>query len=251
MSQEPTRLTHAQSARTIMKRCRNGALSTLATSPDGFPYGSLVSHAMTQDGDPVLLLSNLAEHTQNLRRDPRASLLVTDSLRRDDPLADGRVCALGHIAQAAAAERDALRALMLQAHPEAELYLDFDDFNLYRLRVSDVRYIGGFGRMSWVDLEGWRAAEPDPLWEAAQGIIDHMNDDHADALVHYARHFGGLDAVERALMIAVDQHGFDLIAHKDQGRPERLRLAFSRPVDTANLVRKELVRMVKEARGEG
>ena len=51
--------------------------------------------------------------------------------------------------------------------------------------VESIRYIGGFGRMSWVNESDWKGAEADPLAPFAQGIIDHMNDDHADIMVLY------------------------------------------------------------------
>ena len=130
------------------------------------------------------------------------------------------------------------------------MYVDFGDFNLYRLAVEEVRYIGGFGRMSWLSLDEWRATAPDPLWDSAAGIIEHMNADHADALVHYATHFGGLTGVESAEMVAVDSLGFEVVAKGESG-PSRLRLGFSVPATSAAIVRRELVRMVREARGEG
>lgn len=249
MSTAPPRLSHAETARTILQRCRHGALSTLATSPEGHPYGSLVSYAVSEQGDPILLMSDLAEHVQNIKRDPRASLLATDSLRHDDPLADGRVSVLGEVVIATEREREALRGAILKAHPEAQLYIDFKDFNLYTLRVSQARFIGGFGRMSWLPLEAWGEAQPDPLWSSAKGIIEHMNEDHADALLLYARHYGGAEDTERAVMVGVDQYGMDIMAHT-AARPRRLRVGFSKAAKGSGAVRRELVRMSKEARGE-
>src|SRR5262245_41328877 len=63
-------------AETLLCAARHGALATLL--PDGQPYASLVACAASA-GAPVLLLSELAEHTRNLRRDPRASLLVAEA----------------------------------------------------------------------------------------------------------------------------------------------------------------------------
>ncbi len=243
------RLSHAQSARTILKRRGNGALSTLATDPAGHPYGSLVSYAVTEGGDPIFLLSDLAEHVQNLNADGRASLLATDSLQSEDPLADGRVSVMGDMARLEGDDREKARETFLEAHPEASIYANFKDFNFYQLKVSHVRYIGGFGRMSWVSIEDWRKAQPDPLWKSSAGIIEHMNDDHDDALLLYAKHQGETPEATSARMVAVDQHGFDMTVEiEGKGRPGRVRVLFGEPKGGSGAVRRALVALVKEAR---
>jgi hypothetical protein len=106
--------------------------------------------------------------------------------------------------------RDDDRGVALDAyrerHPDA-FYAAFDDFRLYRLDVASVRYVGGFGRMSWVSADDHTAAEPDPLRPHAAGIVEHMNDDHPDALVAYCRVFGGRPATGYAEMMGVDRYG--------------------------------------------
>ena len=69
--------THAERARTLIAQISTGTLCTLALDPEGYPYGSFVTVAF-ENGDPIFLISGLAEHTKNLERDPRASLLVAE-----------------------------------------------------------------------------------------------------------------------------------------------------------------------------
>ena len=70
--------TDARRARANISRpISTGTLCTLALEPEGYPYGSLVTVAF-ENGDPIFLISRLAEHTKNLERDPRASLLVAE-----------------------------------------------------------------------------------------------------------------------------------------------------------------------------
>src|SRR5499426_4907618 len=85
--------THAERARTLVAQISTGTLCTLALEPQGYPYGSFVTVAFDK-GDPIFLISGLAEHTKNLQRDPRASLLVAEG-GSADPLANGRVTLLG------------------------------------------------------------------------------------------------------------------------------------------------------------
>ena len=81
------------------------------------------------------------------------------------------------------------------------------------------------------------AAEPD--------IVQHMNEDHADALDLYAGALLGLPG-EGWRMTGVDPLGCDLRRSDQVGR-----LDFARRVDTPEEARAELVRLVHEARQGG
>jgi putative heme iron utilization protein len=228
---------------------RRGALSTVTADPAGYPFGSVVSFGLTDDGDPLLFVSLRAEHTQNARRDPRASLLVTEPVPEGAyPLASGRVTLLGLLTPIDdEGARDIARARYLEANPAASYYIDFGDFTFLQLSVDHVRYVGGYGRMSWVDAPDYRTATPDPLVEAAAGIIEHMNADHADAQVLICRHFAGLADTQSATMSAVDRYGFDMVAVSDAHRTA-VRLAFPDECTTSDAVRRAMVAMVAEAR---
>lgn len=245
-AREPT---HAERVRTLVHGERRGALSTVAADPAGYPFGSVVSFGLADDGDPLFFVSLMAEHTQNAFRDPRASLLVTEPVPEGaDPLASGRVTLLGLLAPIDdPVARDVARERYLAANPAASYYIDFGDFTFLRLTVDHVRYVGGYGRMSWVDTADYRAATPDPLVDAAAGIIEHMNTDHADAQVLFCRHFAGLVDTESATMSAVDRYGFDLVAVSDEHRAA-VRLAFPDECTTGDEVRRAMVAMVAEAR---
>ncbi len=237
---------HAERARTLAASRKEGTLSTLAREPLGHPFGSYVEYALI-DGAPTLLISALAEHTQNLERDPRASLLIVEGERAGETaLARGRVTLLGTCARAP--DRAKVEDAFLARHPSAKMYAGFRDFAYWQLEVESARYVGGFGRMSWIDRDAWTKAEVDPLLDAAEGILTHMNDDHADACTAYARVFGSADA-SAARMIAVDRYGFDLAVTTGEG-PRSLRIAFPAPVTSANEVRKALSAMVREARAK-
>ena len=236
--------THAERARTLVAGISTGTLCTLAVEPAGFPYGSFVTVAF-EDGAPVLLISRLAEHTKNLERDPRASLLVAES-GSADPLANGRVTMLG-VCRRVEGEGSRARAAFLATHPNAAYYADFRDFAFWSLSVSSVRYIGGYGRMSWVSESEWRIAEPDPLGASAAGMIAHMNADHADALVLYCRAFSKATDVGAASMTGVDRYGFEMSAKTREG-PRPVRVAFGQPVRTPEEARAALISMLEDAR---
>jgi putative heme iron utilization protein len=119
-----------------------------------------------------------------------------------------------------------------------------------RLTVTEVRYVGGFGRMSWVDADAYAAARPDPLWSDTAGIVGHMNADHADALVTLCHHDAGRTDVVSASMTAVDRYGFEVIAETAGDHREALRIGFRTPQDTPDGVRHELVGMLRAARSQ-
>jgi heme oxygenase (biliverdin-IX-beta and delta-forming) len=239
---------HAERCRTLASQATSATLSTIARDPRGFPYGSLVTVAVDDVGRPLLLLSELAEHTGNLQARAEASVLLTEPLGgHDQPLALGRVTILGPCVKVASAECAGVREAFLRQRPSAAYYVDFDDVGFYRVEPTALRYVGGFGRMSWVSAEDYRAAGPDPLATTAVGILKHMNDDHAEALLAFARALAGVADAARATMTAVDRYGFEIAAMTPNG-PRAARLAFDVAVSTPDDVRRSMVEMAKRAR---
>jgi putative heme iron utilization protein len=203
-------------------------------------------YALDASGRPLLLISAMAMHTQNLEADPRASLLVTQPDWSDDPLAAGRLTLMGEARKLDDATVAGARPLYLARHPRAGYWVDFDDFGFWRLDVVDVYFVGGFAAMDWVTAAEYAAAQPDPLAEAGAGIVEHMNRDHADALLAYARHFAG-EPADEATMVTVDRLGFKLRLRQGE-RLSSVRIVFPREVTTAEQSREVLIEMLRRAR---
>ena len=243
---EVAKPSHAEQARTLASKMPTGTLCTMAAEHQGYPYGSFVTYAI-HEGCPVFLISALAEHTKNLQGNRKASLLIAEATGEGNPLALSRVTLLGDCHPVPDEERDSIKTVFLAKHPTAEFYVDFKDFSFWKLKTDGIRYIGGFGRMSWVDYGDWLSSEPDPLISVARGIIDHMNDDHVDTMVLYCKTMSKAVDTTEAEMVSVDRYGFEMSAMTAEG-PRPIRLAFSQPVSTADEVRKEMVAMAKRAR---
>lgn len=241
--------TFAEQARTLVHLGRTGTLGTLSRRHPGHPFVSVMPYAPDERGRPLLLISTLAMHTQNLAHDPRASLLVAQP--GDDPLALARVTLMGDGRLLGPGERRAARAAYLARHPSAVHWVDFDDFAFWRLDVGDLYFVGGFGAMDWLTVAGYEAARPDPLADAAPGIIEHMNRDHADALVLYARVLGDLASeaagIVAAEMVAVDRLGFKLRVRAADGLHGR-RIAFPREATSPEQCRAVLIEMLADLR---
>jgi putative heme iron utilization protein len=226
-----------------------GVLSTVALDPAGYPFGSVATYAIDGPGRPIVFVSTMAEHTRNAAADPRASLIVTEPFPEgSDPLAAGRVTLIGDLLGVPDGERTAVRDIYLTANPASAYYIDFGDFSFWRLEVRSVRYVGGYGRMSWVEAADYASAEADPLaGEPAVEIMEHMNTDHAESIVLMARTLGGRPDATEAVMTAVDRYGFDLVAGGSDGRAA-LRIGFDAPVGTPAAVRPAMIRLVERAR---
>lgn len=235
---------HAERVRTLLATERIGTLSTHSVRHAGFPFGSVMPYALEANAAPLFLISSMAIHTQNLLGDPRASLLVMQSGAESDPLGSPRVTLLGSVTRIDAS--DDIRAAYLERHPSAKYWIDFSDFAFFRLDVSEVYYVGGFGVMGWVRADDYRTAAPDPLAQFAAGILEHMNTDHADALRAITRHSAGLDA-EEATMVSCDRLGFVVRARTKEGM-KGARIAFPEVVRTREDARRVLVEMTRAAR---
>ena len=231
----------AERARTLLYAARAGTLSTISKRHPGHPFGSLMPFALDGAGRPLFLISEMAVHTQNLQANPNASLFVTQAGWTGDPLAAGRVTLMGEVRRVAEPDVTSARATYLARHEHASAWVDFGDFAFHRLEVADVYFVGGFAAMGWIDGQEYGRAEPDPQGELAASILEHMNRDHPDALLRYARGLAHVTADE-ATMIAVDRLGFRLRVRSGD-RVHAVRIAFPREVRTMADARTVLIQM--------
>jgi heme iron utilization protein len=238
--------TFSERARTLVYLGRIGSLSTLSRKQPGFPFGSVMPYGLDAGGRPIFLISTMAMHTQNLQADPRASLLITQADAGGDPLGASRVTVMGNVMTIAKPEVPEARRLYLERYANSKYWVNFEDFSFYRMDVLDVYYVGGFGVMGWVLASDYDQAQPDPLADAATGIIEHMNTDHKDTLILLARALAGIESQEAA-MTAVDRLGFHVRLKTQEGM-KGARIAFSREVRNSGETRKVLVEMVQQAR---
>jgi putative heme iron utilization protein len=226
-----------------------GTLSTLSRKHPGFPFGSLMPFALDSAGRPTFLISNMAMHTQNLKEDPRCSLFVGQAGADGDALGAARATLVGHAVPVPEEDLASVREQYLIRHENSRYWVDFSDFRFFRLEPVDLYYVGGFGTMGWVDAGDFERAAPDPLADAAPGILAHMNADHVDAMIMLAKFHAGIEATE-ATMTSVDRLGFSLKLKTKDG-VKGTRINFLREVATPQDTRAVLVEMVRQARVGG
>jgi heme oxygenase (biliverdin-IX-beta and delta-forming) len=226
-------------AKKLLREGRSGALATLMGG-SGDPYCSLVNVATAADGAPLLLISRLAVHTKNILSDPRVSLML-DERKAGDPLEGARVMLMG---TAAATDDPEARRRYLLRQPEAEMFVGFNDFSFYRVALKAAHLVAGFGRI--VDLKPadvlTEVADAEVLVAAEPEILEHMNNDHADAVRLYAtKLLGAPDGDWRC--VGCDPDGLEL----QDGRTA-LRLPFPERVRAPGVLRQVLKQMAEQAR---
>lgn len=227
--------------RALIRGQDRASLATLLAG-EGTPYASLVLYATLPDATPILLLSALAEHTKNLKADPRASLLIDGTSGLADPLTGARATLVGRLEETSG---EIAQARYVARHPSAETYVGFGDFRFYALRLTRAHLVAGFGRIHWIDAaEIVDASSPVALTQREADIVEHMNTDHAEAVELYATRLLGRSGVGWRLT-GIDAEGADL---RREG--EVARLDFATRIENAESARRELIRLVKKARGE-
>jgi putative heme iron utilization protein len=175
-----------------------------------------VSVGSDYDGAPLLLLSMLAQHTQNLAANPRGSLLLTSPSGRGDPLNQPRLTIGGEIV---AQSEPIARARFLARNPKSKLYASFADFSLFRMAISAVHFNGGFARAAALtpadiltDLAGAHV-----LIEAEAALLGEISAQRAARLALLA----GDERSEnrrRWRAIGLDPEGLDLASGSRAGR---------------------------------
>lgn len=200
-------------ARAFMKNWDCGVLSTqLTKDSNDFPFGTVAPFVLTEEGEVVILISNIAIHTKNILENPRVGFTVFD-MEAVNKQASPRVCLTGN-AELVDEKNDPERYKNVSERyftffPAARNYFQAHGFYFYAIRPNHVHFIRTFGQIYTFDAEDfWHLPTPD--WKGTEDkAIEHMNDDHQDALKKYALKYLEADSDEVSL-VTVDGEGFHI-----------------------------------------
>lgn len=190
----------------MLRAHRYGALCTLSLKFDGHPFGSITPYLLDHDGSLLIFISTLAEHTKNIQHDPRVSLITHN---QDGPhiQAQGRVTVVGK-AQLVA-EREQVGMRYLRYFPEAKTYLGMHDFSFYRIVPAAIRYIGGFGKIHWIDMAEYAPREIGAYIRQEAQLIDAFSAEQQDKLRQLLQQRHGVSLPE-VQVIGLDCDGLDV-----------------------------------------
>jgi len=225
----------ALTARRLLNHQSMGVLSTHSVDVEGYPFGSIAPFVLNYDSEPTMLISDIAQHTRNIKQNHRVSLTVFDQ-GADDPQAGSRLTWIGDAELIDPSDTE-IRRRYLRYFPSAESYFETHDFSFYRIRLRRARFIGGFGQIYWIAPDAMLVSNP--FREAERRIVEHMNQDHQQALFHYCEGLKNVKA-NTVAMTGIDREGFDMLA---DGR--KLRVDFDAPIDTVEEARAVLVRLAR------
>lgn len=222
-------------ARRLLNHQSVGVLSTHSVDVEGYPFGSIAPYVLDYDGQPVMLISDIAQHTRNIKQNNKVSLTVFDRYAMDAQ-ASGRLTWIGEAELINPAERE-IRDRYLRYFPSSESYFETHDFSFYRIYLRRARFIGGFGQIYWVEPEAILLRNP--FRKAEPMIVEHMNNDHERALRHYCNALKGVD-VRAVTMTGIDSEGFDMLADS-----QKLRIDFDAPISTVEEARATLAKLAR------
>ncbi len=228
-------------ARTLLRTQEKAVLSTQSVSKMGYPFGSVTTYMTDYQGHPIIYISHLAQHTRNIKQDPKVSVIVSQD-NEQDINAGARLTLLGEARLVSTQERDAIAAKFYLRFPASRAYQNTHNFEFYRITVKHIRYIGGFGQIHWLDVAEFLL--PEPAWlEHEQPAIDHMNQDHVDAMKVMCSYFKSFEA-EEIKMTHLYPDGFVLQSeHKINHF-----FGYEKTINNSQDIRKELVKLTHAAR---
>ncbi len=239
MSEDIRFTVKAKNSRSLLKSEKDGILSTHSLDVPGYPFGSVTPYSLDKQGRPVILISELAQHTKNINEDPKVSLTIVASTQARDVQANARLTYLGNARVITEDEADA-KERYLRKFPHAKHYFEAHDFNFYVIEPVRARYIEGFGKIWWVEKEEF-ALENIFDYQAEAGILDHMNEDHQSAIVKYCKEYQLDNPQEDYIMTGIDSEGIDIVV----GKSTNVRINFEEALTEPSQAREVLEQLAK------
>lgn len=229
-------------AKKLIRTSRHGVLSVVDQG-SGSPISSLIGLATDSDGSPIFPASALGRIIKAMQSHPRVSLLV-ENVGRGDPLAHPRISLTAFASKLEGEDRQRARRRYLARHTKASIYIDFKDFSIWKLSIQSALYIAGFGQAYELAQEHLSTTFDDwSAWHSMEaGAVEHMNEDHADAIELYATVFCKA-APGKWRLTGLDPEGLDLALGDDHRR-----LNYDRKLSTVKELRPRLIELVKQAR---
>ncbi len=222
----------------LLRQEYHGVLSTHSVQMAGFPFGSVAPYCLDANGCVIILISSIAQHTKNIVENNKVSFIVSEA-GVDDVQTAARLTLMAE-AQVIDANDEDTRQRYYRYFPSARGYHNTHNFSFYRLHSVRARYIGGFGKIHWLQPEQLQLSQ---TFSGADEIpmLDHMNADHRDAIEKYCRNFdinfGPKDMPE---MVGIDSLG----AHIRVGATIS-RITFGQQAENSQAVRRELVALAR------
>jgi heme oxygenase (biliverdin-IX-beta and delta-forming) len=228
----------AKQARALLNSQYYGVLCTHSVDLAGYPFGSITPYCLNRDGQPIILISTIAQHTQNIIANNKVSLIATER-DVDDAQAAARVTYIGDANPIATNDNETVERYY-SYFPFSRDFHKTHDFNFYTIDLVRARFIGGFGKIYWVEKTDFLKANPFSMQEE-NDMLNHMNTDHQESMQQYCDLFDiAYNNESQPIMAGIDSEGFHLRIGAQLHRIE-----FEHPATTAMEVRQAMVSLAK------
>ena len=223
-------------------RTTNAAiLSTMSNKYEGYPFGSFITYVSDRNRTLFMYTSDIAQHTKNLKSNPKACVTLFKLDTDYDKQNSSRLTLMGDLKTVSNEELDDCQNRFVKFLPESKKYSSMHDFKFYKLVISRVRWIGGFGDIAWLNPKNWN--DEKPKWSKNETMmIDHMNEDHSNVIQSALNAQYGIKD-KKAQMIALTIDGYYI-----SSKENIYFINFDKPVIKALDYRKILVKQAKEYR---
>ena len=223
----------------LMRNCREGVLSTVSKKYEGYPFGSFVTFISGADRSIIFYASDIAQHTINLKNNSKACITLFN-LSEGDKQDSARLSLMGDVKKIDKDVEEISRQF-IEFFPESSKYSKMHDFNFYSLNISQVRWIGGFGKIAWLSSTNWNPIRPKWL-KQEKSMIEHMNEDHSNSIVSALNAKLGIKD-KHAKMLRLTMDGYYV-----SSKNKIYFLDFNLPCFTVKQYRDKLVEQAKEYR---
>ena len=223
-------------------RSNNAAiLSTISKKYEGYPFGSFITYVSDKNRTLLMYTSDIAQHTKNLKTNSKACVTIFKLDTEYDKQNSSRLTLMGDLKDVSEDSVEECQERFVKFLPESKKYSSMHDFKFYKLEISRIRWIGGFGDIAWINPKNWR--DDQPRWAKDEKMmINHMNDDHANVLQSALHAQHGIKD-KKVNMIALSVDGYYVKSNE-----EIYFISFEAPVFKPLDYRKVLVKQAKDYR---
>lgn len=221
------------------------------------PFSSFIMTAFDYDGTPLLLLSELSEHTKNIKDNNIASLMFYEEIKNEsffptfnykkirfrcsyeDPMSRPRLTLLGKLELSSSISH---KNRFINRHPASKLYANFADMKMYRFNIIKGHLTGGFAMVKWFEKDDLIYKITTGFEENEFGVMQHMNEEHQMSINLYANKLLNEKKKKNWRITGIDPEGFDIRNGKNFNR-----LIFQKSLKDSKQLRKEFVLLHKKA----
>lgn len=232
---------HEKEAVSFFRSDKTAILSTISKKYDGYPFGSFVTYVSGWDRTIFLYLSDLADHTKNLKKNQKSCITLLKKNKNGDVQNSARLTLMGNLEEVPKMINEKCKERFHNIFPESKAYAQMHDFNFYQITVNQARWIGGFGKISWLDPKNWMKV-PIEWFDSEKNMIDHMNQDHSNTIQSALHAEHGIKDKE-ALMLGLSIDGYYVKSKEDV-----FFINFDYPVFTSKEYRNILIELSKKYR---